>query len=57
MIASHFNKSYCVDLRAYEMDMGHKFEFDKYIFENNITKVLFVGNIDFYVANIFNLEV
>lgn len=57
MIASHFNKSYCVDLRAYEMDMGHKFEFDKYVSDNNITKVLFIGNIDFYETDIFNLEV
>lgn len=57
MIASHFNKTYSIDLRAYEMDMGHKFEFDKYIAENNITKVLFVGNIGFYLEEIFNLEV
>lgn len=57
LISSHFNKTYSIDLRAYEMDFGHKFEFDKYIAENGITKVLLVGNIDFFKMEIFNLEV
>lgn len=57
LIASHFNKTYSVDLRAYEMDMGHKFEFEKYLKENNITKVLLVGNIGFYRGEMFNVEV
>lgn len=48
LIASHFNKTYCVDLRAYEMDLGHKFDFDEYIKENNISRVLFIGNVNFY---------
>lgn len=57
LLASHFNKTYCVDLRAYEMDIGEKFNFNKYIENNNISKVLFIGNIDFYVMEQFLVEV
>lgn len=57
LLASHFNKTYCVDLRAYEIDIGEKFNFNKYIENNNISKVLFIGNIDFYVMEQFLVEV
>lgn len=57
LLASHFNKTYCVDLRAYEMDIGEKFNFNEYIENNNISKVIFIGNIDFYVAEQFVVEV
>lgn len=57
LLASHFNKTYCVDLRAYEMDIGEKFNFNEYIENNNISKVVFIGNIDFYVMEQFIVEV
>lgn len=57
LLASHFNKTYCVDLRAYEMDIGKKFNFNEYIENNNISKVVFIGNIDFYVMEQFLVEV
>lgn len=57
MLASHFNQTYTIDLRAYEMDIGNKFNFNQYVNEHNITNVLLIGNLDFYVSDTFNLEV
>lgn len=57
LVGTHFNKTYCVDLRAYEMDIGEKFNFNKYIENNDISKIVFIGNIDFYVMEQFLLEV
>jgi len=57
LLAAHFNKTYCVDLRAYEMDLGEKFNFNKYIENNDISKIVFIGNIDFYVMEQFLVEV
>ena len=42
LLAAHFNKTYCVDLRAYEMDLGEKFNFNKYIENNDISKIVFI---------------
>lgn len=49
LLASHFSKTYSVDLRYYEAVCGEKFDFDEYVSRNNITKVLFIGNVDYYV--------
>ena len=57
LLASHFNKTYSIDLRAYEMDLGHKFDFDTYVKNNNISKILFVGSAEFYIMDKFILEV
>ena len=56
LIASHFDKTYCVDLRYYEHYMGKPFDFEKYIENNDIDKVLLIGNIDFFSFKIFNIE-
>ncbi len=56
LLASHFNKSYYVDLRAYETDMGEEFNIEKFIKDKDISKVLFIGNIDFYVLDTFMLK-
>ena len=57
LLASHFNKTYSIDLRDYERKTGKKFEYTKYLKENNIDKVLLIGNFGFFKANEFNMEV
>ncbi len=42
-IASHFDKTFAVDLRYYEEQTGEQFDFQKYVEENEITDVLFFG--------------
>lgn len=42
-IASHFDKTFAVDLRYYEEQTGEKFDFSHYVEENEITDVLFFG--------------
>lgn len=56
LLASHFNKTYDIDLRSYEQDMGKKFKFDEYIKQKSINKVLFIGNVDYYMLDTFLLE-
>lgn len=56
LIATHFNKTCSVDLRNYEFYKGCKFDFEAYVQEHRIDKVLFLGNIDFYTLNTFELE-
>lgn len=45
LIASHFYNTHVIDLRY----VSEQFDFRKYIEENEIDQVLFVGDIDFYV--------
>lgn len=56
LLATHFNNTYSVDLRNYEHLKGAKFNFDEFIEQNKIEKVLLIGNIDFYLLDTFNLE-
>lgn len=53
LIASHFNKTYSVDLRNYK---DKQFNFRDFVEENGITKVLLVGNIDFFTMEEFMLK-
>ncbi len=53
LLASHFNKTYNVDLRNYENDIGEKFNFEEFVTVNEVDKVLFIGNIDFYIMDTF----
>lgn len=55
LLASHFNKTYSVDLRAYEMDLGERFNIQNFVQEKEITKVLLIGNVDYYTMSTFNL--
>ena len=55
LLATHFNKTHSIDLRNYEHFEGRKFNFQQYVEENSIDKVLFVGNIDFYASEAFEL--
>ena len=44
LIAGHFNKTYSIDLRNYEIIMGKPFFIDKYMKTHKIDKVLFIGS-------------
>lgn len=57
LLAAHFNKTYSIDLRNYERENEKKFNYLEYIKENNIDKVLLIGNRDFFTMKEFNLEV
>ena len=52
LLASHFDRCFCVDLRHYP-EGG--FILDEYVRANDIDKVLFVGNSDFYTGESFLL--
>jgi len=56
LIASHYNRTYSVDLRNYEANLGSEFCFSEYIKEHNITKVLLIGNIDYFIMSEFLLK-
>ena len=53
LLASHFNKTYNVDLRAYKSEIGKEFELKKFIKEKDIDKVLLIGNKDYFVLDTF----
>lgn len=57
LLASHFNKTYSIDLRNYERSNNKKFNYISYINDNKIDKVLLIGNIDYFRMEEFNLEV
>ena len=56
LIASHFNKTYVIDLRHYEEVMGEKFDIKRYIEENNIDKVLIIADYSFLINESFNID-
>lgn len=56
LVASHFHKTYNIDLRNYEYLMNKEFNIKQFIKDHNIDKVLFIGNIDFYILEKFNLK-
>ncbi len=52
LLASHFHKTYAVDMRYYEGEVG-PFSFSRYVEEKGIDKVLFIGNMDYFVMDEF----
>lgn len=56
LLASHFEDTYAVDLRYYSVSNGRDFRLGEFLAEHGITKVLLVGNIDYYLADAFALE-
>ena len=56
LLASHFDRTYSVDLRYYRNYMGSGFSLSDYLRRNNITKVLLIGNVDYYISPDFALE-
>ena len=56
LIASHFNKTYIVDLRHYHYSVGEKFDLKKYIDQNHIDKVLIISDYNFLQDTDFDVE-
>ena len=56
LLATHFNRTHSIDLRNYEYYFGEKFNLVDYAEKNDIDKVLFIGNISFYIMEEFELE-
>ncbi len=44
LVATHFHKTYVIDFRSYEKDMGKIFDYTQYIKENKIDKVIVIGD-------------
>ncbi len=56
LLASHFNKTFVVDLRNYERELNEKFSINDFIYNNKIDKVLLIGNVDFFTKEEFMIE-
>ena len=56
LIATHFNKTYDVDLRHYKETFNEEFIINEYIEENDIDKVLIIVNYDLLLDEYFNVE-
>lgn len=53
LLASHFGRTHSVDLRYYETDMGTAFDLDAYLRENEIHKVLLIGDNSYFSGDLF----
>ncbi len=56
LVASHYNRTYSVDLRNYRAFMGEDFHLDSYVKENDISKVLLIGSAEYFIGEDFLLE-
>lgn len=56
LLASHFDRTYSIDLRNYTHFMGREFVLGEYLEQHNIDKVLFIGSNGFYASETFRLE-
>lgn len=52
LLASHFHRTYSVDLRYYRDSIGD-FSLSEYMQEHPVNKVLFIGSVDFFVTDEF----
>lgn len=43
VLASHFGRAWFADLREYELDMGREFDLDRFVAEQRVTDVAFIG--------------
>lgn len=50
LIASHFGRTHILDLRYYERDMGEPLDLKAYIQQNDISRVLLLGDITFFAG-------
>jgi len=55
LIASHYDRTYSVDLRNYNAQMGETFDLAAYLEAHDVDTVLLIGNVDYYVMNEFML--
>jgi len=56
LLACHFDRVHAVDLRYYEALLGQTFDLDSYLNTHNIDRVLFMGNLDYFLSDDFALE-
>ena len=56
LIASHFNKTYVVDLRYYYDVFGEEFDYDDYIEKNGIDKVLILSHLMGHYSLLYNSD-
>lgn len=56
LIACDFNNTHSIDLRNYSAYAGGDFDLDSYIKNNEIDKVLLIGNIDYFMGDTFNIS-
>lgn len=54
-LAAHFGRVHAVDLRYYEPDMGAEFDFETYLRDNDIDRVLLIGDNSYFSGNLFML--
>ena len=55
LLASHFNETYSIDLRYYKTSIGKEFNFAEYVSEHKISKVLLIGNVDYFYSVEFEI--
>ena len=53
LIASHFNKTYVVDLRHYKRSIEKEFNISNFIKNNEIDKILLIGSNNFFTSDVF----
>lgn len=53
LLAGHFDCTYAVDLRYYEVFMGQPFRLAEYLQANDIDQVLLIGNVDYFMDDTF----
>lgn len=56
LLAEKYNTTISIDLRNYKYYMQKDFDFQYYKEKYNINKVLFIGNVDFYVMDEFMVD-
>lgn len=57
VLASHFDKTYYLDLRYYERDLHKKFSYKDFLEKNKIDVVIFIGgSVTIYADETFNLN-
>ena len=57
LLATHFNKTYAVDIRHYKDEIGKEFNYLEYIEEKNIDIVLLNGDNGYFRNTIYDFEV
>ena len=55
-LAAGFSKTYCVDLRSFESELGYPFVMGEYLKEHDINCVLLVGGVDYFGATLPQTE-
>lgn len=56
LLASHYNNTYSVDLRYYAYFEEKPFDLSSYLAQHHISKVLLIGNVDYFILPDFQLE-